>query len=76
MFPKTGLIRLSREKIRKILAALFRIVALAGILVPAVKAKAQEQPREAQEVKKGLVILLEFPGQSFHSSRKVRTDLS
>ena len=63
MFPRTRPMQLSRGRIRGILAVLFSIAALACVLVPATGAKAQEQPREAQEVKKGLVILLEFPGQ-------------
>lgn len=64
MFPRTRPMQHSRWRIRKILAVLFNIVALASVLVPAAGAKAQEQPREAQEVKKGLVILVEFPGQT------------
>ncbi len=64
MFPRTRLMQRFREKIRKILAVLFSIVAMAGVLVPVVKARAQEQPPETLEVKKGLVILVEFPGQT------------
>ena len=69
MSLRNRLTQLSCGRMCKILAVLVSIVALASAVVPAARVKAQDQSQEVQEVKRGLVILVEFPGQTPPVSR-------